>query len=435
MLRARSFSAWIDRIAGPLSPRRLAGMRWLFVDTLLSQASASFSEDFVAVFALALGATADRIGALLGVANLFGMIAYLPGAVVSGRSRTRKPFVMATGGGLARVAILGLALVPVVARQPAAALALVLVLRSVTVFMNSAATPAATALMADLVPAAARGRFFAGRNAAAGVVAIVVSPIAGFVAASLNARAGDGGRGYQAAFVVSCVLGLLATLSYARIPEPPSRRDPRQAGGLRRVPGLLARDPGFSWFAASGLLWSLALNVATPFYNLFLVQELRGTAADIGVNTGITSAATLVGLLVFGALADRRGNRRLFVVLGLLVPLSPMLWMFVHRPQHLYPVYIVSGFLWSGYNLAAFNLLLESAPAGDRESAVALYSTVVAAGAVAGPFLGGMLIPALGYRLTFLVSGAGRLAASLLYIAGTAGNARRADAGRAPGAP
>ena len=69
----------------------------------------------------------------------------------------------------------------------------------------------------------------------------------------------------------------------------------------------------------------------------------------------------------------------------------PVLWAFVHVPEQAYLINAVSGFLWSGYNLAAYNLLLETVPAEDRESGVALHSTMVAAGAVAGPLLGGFL--------------------------------------------
>jgi MFS family permease len=419
MPRARPFAAWLGRIASPLSPRRLAGLRWLFVDALFSQAAASFHDEFLPLFALALGATADRIGILIGVANLFGMAAYLPGAAVAGKLRTRKPFILATSGGIARLAILALAFVPLVARRPETALALVLVLRSVTVCMGSAATPAITTLLADLVPASARGRTFAGRNAAMGLVALAAGPIAGFVATALNARAGDGRSGYQVLFAAAFGLGALATLSFSRIPEPPVRRGPGRRGDLRRVPRLLARNPAFAWLAAGALVWSFSYSLANPFYSVYLIEGLGGTAANVGANAGIYAATALVGQFLFGALVDRRGNRRLFVITGLLVPLLPALWIFVRRPEQVLWINAVSGLLWSGYNLAAYNLLLETAPAEDREAGVAFHSTVVAAGAVFGPLFGGFLVRSLGYVAVFLLSGAGRLAATLLYAGGT----------------
>lgn len=433
MSRARLLEAWLDRIAGPLSARRRAGLRWLFVDAIFGQASGSFYEEFVALFALAMGATADRIGVLVGLSNLFGVVAYLPGAGMVGRLRTRKPFVIATNGGIARLAILAMAFVPLVAAGPGAAFTLILALRSVTVFMGSTGAPPGTSIVADLVPARARGRYFAGRNAAMGIVAFAAAPLAGLVASRLNRGTGAGTLGYQILFAVSFAFGMLSTFSFSRIPEPPAPRNRHQSGNLRRVPGLIARNPGFAWLVGSSLLWSLAMSLAGPFFNVYLITKLGGTAANVGTSAGIYAATALVGQLVFGALVDRRGNRRLFVLTGLLVPLLPVFWLLVRVPEHSYPINAVSGFLWSGYNLAAYNLLLETAPAEDRETGVALHSTVVAIGSVAGPLLGGVLAGAIGYLALFVMSGAGRFAATLVYIAGTHGLSRRAavgDAGR-----
>ena len=97
-------------------------------------------------------------------------------------------------------------------------------------------------------------------------------------------------------------------------------------------------------------------------------------------------------------------------------------------PEHSYFINAASGFLWAGYNLAAYNLLLETAPLEDRETGVALHSTVVAVGAVAGPLLGGVLAGTIGYLALFVLSGGGRLAATLVYVAGTRRAARRPGA-------
>jgi MFS family permease len=426
MPTAQPLAAWLDRIAGPLSPRRLAGLRWLFVDALFGQASGSFYEEFVALYALALGATADRIGALVGLSNLFGVVAYLPGAAMVGRLRTRKPFVLATNGGVARLAILAMAFVPLVAAGPGAAFTLILALRSVTVFMGSTGTPPGTSIVADLVPARARGRYFAGRNAAMGIVAFAAAPLAGLVASRLNRGTGGGTLGYQVLFAVSFAFGMLSTFSFSRIPEPPAPRGRHRAGDLRRIPGLLGRNPGFTWLVISSLAWSLAMNLAGPFFNVYLVRELGGTAANVGTSAGIYAATALVGQVVFGALVDRRGNRRLFILTGLLVPFLPVFWLLVHVPEQSYAINAASGFLWAGYNLAAYNLLLETVPPEDRETGVALHNTVVAVGAVAGPLLGGLLAGAVGYLALFVMSGAGRFAATLVYVAGTRGLSRRA---------
>ncbi len=98
------------------------------------------------------------------------------------------------------------------------------------------------------------------------------------------------------------------------------------------------------------------------------------------------------------------------------IPAVPLLWSLAANPWHLLGVEALSGFLWSGYGLASFNLLLNLAPEAQRSRFVALYQSVVFAAAFVGPFLGTAMVEATGIRPVFWVSGAGRLVAALLFI-------------------
>jgi MFS family permease len=75
-----------------------------------------------------------------------------------------------------------------------------------------------------------------------------------------------------------------------------------------------------------------------------------------------------------------------------------------------------SGFLWAGYNLANFNLLLQLTPDEQRPRAVALFQTAVFGSAVIGPILGGFLTDAVGFKFVFGLSSAGRFVGIALFI-------------------
>jgi predicted MFS family arabinose efflux permease len=60
---------------------------------------------------------------------------------------------------------------------------------------------------------------------------------------------------------------------------------------------------------------------------------------------------------------------------------------------------------------------LELSPAEDRESAVALYQTVVAISAVLGPFIGGFIVYASGCRLALFVGACGRWISMIMFVA------------------
>lgn len=415
----RPFPFPLGRVPGPLGPRRRAGLGWFLADGILSQASDSLQGDYVVLFALAAGARVEHIGLLASVAGLCAMAAHLPGAALSSGRRRRKGLILLTGGVLARSTVPMLALLPFLTRDSAALITALILLRGLQAFAAGLAAPAWTSLVADLVLPALRGRYFAFRNTAIGLVALAASPLAGWLVKAAGGPSPGDFRGYQAAFALAFLLGMSATASFARIPEPPSRRRTRARAGLRGLAALMRRNPAFAWLSATACLWGFSMGIAGSFYNVYLVRAIGGTAADVGINAGLAAAASLLGQPLFGRMVDRRGSRSVFLLTGLLIPLLPLLWLFVRAPFHAYPVNAVSGFFWAGFNLAAFNLLLETSPADDRETAVAFYQTLVAASAVAGPLLGGALVGAIGFLWVFCLSGAGRMAAMALFIAGT----------------
>jgi len=422
-----------DQDAG-LGPRRRKGLFWFLADGVASQASECFQGDYVVLFALAVGAGVDRIGLLASAVGLCSMAANLPGAALFSRMRRRKGLILLSGGGFSRVTILALAFLPALTGDPSALFWTLLALRGVQAFANGLISPGWTSLVADLVPPAVRGRYFAFRNIALGIVSLAFSPLAGWVVKTVGGPEGGNLRGYQVIFLAAFLLGMIGTASYSRIPEPPRRKRSGVRPGLRGLVPLLRRNPAFFWLCATSCLWGLSLGVAGSFYNVFLVRVIGGSAATIGVNVGLAALASLIGLPLFGRLTDRRGSRKVYVLTGLMVSFLPALWLFVREPFHTYPINAVSGFLWAGYNLASFNLLLEICPAEDRETAVACYQTLVSASGVAGPLLGGALIGPIGYLPVFCLSGAGRLVAMVVFLASTGWLLHEGGRGSSPGA-
>jgi len=402
-------------MCGPFAARRLSGLKWFWLDGVFSQAQDSSSLDYIPLFALAAGASAGSIGVLAAVGNLLSIAGFLAGAGVSFRLRQRKPFVLAAGGGASRLLFLLLVAAPLAGRGPMLVL-LIIAVNALRLMLSSLANPAWTALAADLVPSEARGRYFASRNVAMGIVALAMSPAAGWIIRTINTRTSHDLAGYQATLFLAFLCGMLSTYSFSRLPEPPAGVPSRLRRRTRNVVELLRRHPAFGWLAVSSFVWGFSLNVASPFFNVYLVTGLRGTSANVGIATGVTALTGLAGQALFGNLSHRRGNRAVLVLTGVLIPILPLLWVFARVPYHVYLINTASGVLWAGYNLASFNMLLELSPPEDREAGVALYQSTVAASAVLGPLVGGFLIATAGYHAAFILSGVGRFVGSILFI-------------------
>jgi MFS family permease len=414
--RPGPLAAHLQRLCGPLPQRRAAGLRWFWREAVFLQASESFSTDYIPLFALAAGATSTDIGILAAAANLLSVAGFLPGAMIAARLRTRKAMVLATGYGPSRLLLPFLALLPLLVPAGPVLVFLIIAVNALRILGGSMGAPAWTSFVADLVPQQSRGRFFSSRMFASGITALAVSPLAGFIIRTINGADTRALPGFQVSLVAAFALGLVSVAFFLKIPEPPARTPQRLGRQVRGLVDLLRRNPAFTWLAVSSFVWGAALNMAGPFFNVFIVTDLGGNAAAVGTTAGVFAFTGLVGQLVFGRLADRRGNRWILVRTGFLIPVLPVLWSFARVPLHGYLINAPSGFLWAGYNLASFTILLEMCPAEDREAAFALYQTVVSASAVLGPLLAGLLIPLVGYRVIFAVSGAGRLLGTVLFL-------------------
>ncbi len=391
-------------------PNDRAGRRFLWFDGLVSSISDSFVASYVNPFAMALGATNTQIGLLSALSNLGAALALLPGARLDERFRSRKVLVVLTGGGAARLLLIALGLMPFFL-GPAAAIYAFIALVSLRAFFSQLGYPAWSALLADLVPTTIRGRYFASRNIGLAVAALIFTPLAGRIVDLIGLP-----RGYQTTFMLAGLVGFVATAIFSRIPEPPRAEPVITGAGGRLTWATLAGHPRFLAFTIVSFLWNLSLMVAGPFFSVYLVRHLNATPTQIGLLAAASSIMNIVGQRMWGRLNDRRGATWVMRVTGLLIPLLPLWWSLVPNVWYLVVVESISGFLWSGYSLSSFNLLLGLAPSAQRSRFIATYQTAVFAAAFIGPILGSVIANAMSIRPVFWLSAAGRLVAALLFL-------------------
>lgn len=412
--RASQFTAggrWTDRLQSPV--RR--NLRCFWFDGLFASASDSIVISYLSLYVLALGASRAQIGLMDALSSLSAALLLLPGAALVERRGRRKQLVVTSGGGAARLALLLLALIPLGFTGPAA-ITLFIALAVARSAFGNLALPAWVSLTADIVPLSWRGRYFASRNIAMEVAKVVFTLLAGVLITRVSGSDGSA-TGYQIAMGLAFALGMISTFSFARIEDPhvAPPRQPKGHGPRFSMVRHLRGYPDFLAFCGTAALWNFSLNIAGPFFNVCLVERFDASASVVGVLTIVSSLAALPGQRLFGALADRWGPRRIQLITGLLIPLLPFSWVLIDAPWHVVPINLVGGFLWSGYNLACFNLLLALTPEDRRPRYSALYQIVITASLAFGAALGGFVAERWGYNPIFVLSGVGRLVAALLF--------------------
>jgi MFS family permease len=390
-------------------------LSWLFSDSLFASASENIIITYLSIYLLALGATGAQIGAWTSLSGLASAVMLVLGAMLVERIGRRKDIVVFAGGWMARIAVLMITLLPLLLKGEA----LILIMIGLAVTrdaFNQLGSPAWTSLVGDIVPIERRGIYFSSRSfimVAAGIVTVLV-------VGEMITRIGQP-QGYQASMGLAFVIGMVATYSYGRIrdphPLPLPKKERTAAEGMPALVFLreMFHHPGFVAFSLTSVLWNFSLNIAGPFFNVFMVRVLNVTPTMIAVNSVAYAIASIVVQLLVRPWADRIGARRLQLISGLVIPILPFFWLIVHNGWEVIPINIASGALWGIYSLAAFSLMFEVTPVAQRARYSAIYQLVVMVALAVGAAVGGVMVTRWGYASIFISSGIGRFTAAVLF--------------------
>ncbi len=415
-LRSRLVDDMDNFMTGPIGPDSdsypgaRVGRRFLWVDGFFSNISESFVLNFIVPFALALGANNGQVGALSALMNLASAAGLIPGARLEERSALRKRIVIFTSGLLGRGLLLALAAVPWFLGAPVVTY-VAIALISLRALVNQLGYPAWSTLLADVVPKPIRGRYFGARNIGLAIAALVFTPLAGVAIGRIG-----GVRGYQVAFLIAGLMGFLGTASFAQIPDPPATKRAKNPEPFHPMV-LLAAHPVFRKLTIIAFVWNLSLMIVGPFFSVFLVRDLGASPTQIGLLGAANAGVSMVGMRIFGRLNDRLGAVWVMRFTGLVIPAVPLLWALAPNPWVLIPVECLSGFIWAGYNLASFNLILGIAPEAQRARFVAIYQVSAFSAACIGPLIGSVIATFVGLRWLIVISAVGRLIIALIFMA------------------
>ncbi|MBM4045748.1 MAG: MFS transporter [Planctomycetes bacterium] len=416
-----------DRLLTDLDRRH--GMRlWNASSALFSVYSAITSGAVCTGYALHLGASNALIG-VLSAAPSWGQALQMLSPVLIERVRTRKPLCLATyaiGCGL----WLPIAFIPFLFTGAAGPWALI-ILVTLGGAVTALASPASTAWFADLVPEDARARYIARLNNLCAAVALISSLAAGrYMDFFSPARAQTG---FMSLFILAVVFAGASIAVWAKVVEPPKHLSEHESL-LDFLTGPF-RHTHFRNFTLFGVARGLAVMIAGPFFNVYMLQNLGIPYAHIAIFSAMLTVSYIASNPLWARLAENRGYRPIlrFSTFGL--ALFPLPFVFATPSNYWFVIAIAQlwgGVMCAGFVLADFNLMIKIAPLRNRSVYIGFYQAMVNLAWCVGSLLGGALadlfarfapLPLLGYALSniqclFLLSVSLRLAslALLRYV-------------------
>ncbi len=255
--------------------------------------------------------------------------------------------------------------------------------------------------MATLVPRRLRGRYFGLRNSAANLINLISVPLLGL----LISRWGGGSlQGYSVALTLGILAGLFSlwfqnfmvdvnpqvqqVIAEKEMAVLSSELDPSTHSLLQP-----SAATAFLWYFA---FWMFAVNLSAPFFNLYLLDNLHLDVSQVTLYNSLTAGANLLMLVLWGKLADHIGNRPILLVVGIVVALTPLLWLLVGSDPlsvwlWLPLLHLLIGGAGAAVDLCGSNLQLGVAPIQRQSTYFGMVAAIAGVSGALGTMAGGFL--------------------------------------------
>ncbi len=401
-------------------------LRFSIADGSAHAAMLGLTQSYITPFALALKATTAQIGLLTSVPNFSMALSQLSAPFLSDIAGSRKRFMLPVVflHALMWVPIL---LVPYLFHGFPVAWLIGFV--TLSMVLGSVANPAWGSMMADLVPDVIRGRYFSNRSRICSFITLVFSFAGGAI---LQIYTKDVFTGFAMLFGGATMFRLISLYYLSRMYEPqiiavPGPR-PKLSAMLRE---LAASNLGrFMMLVA---LINFSANIASPFFSVYMLRDLQFSYIAYITSTSFAAVSSLVFVPFWGRRADRGGNLKVIQITCWLLPIVPLVWLASSNFFYILAAQVLSGFTWSGFQLASTNFLYDSTRSEYRTRYIAMFNAVAGLSVCFGALIGGFIAPhlpdLLGYNLKtlFTISGVAR-GISVLVLLRTIAEVRKVPA-------
>lgn len=244
--------------------------------------------------------------------------------------------------------------------------------------------------MQSVIPPRLRGKYLGRRNRLLYISMLVFLLAVSLVLASFD----DSLPAYQVLFAVAIGLRIISAFAQQGMHTSSGAKPVAAERHWREQLGIVWADTRLKRFILFAALMGLAINLFSPFYPIFMLQQLHLSAARTNFILLIGPLAAAIAFPAWGRLLDRFGNIPVMIVSLVTWQLAGFAWAFMRldNPWLLYAVLAAGGFTSPGYGIGVFNLLLKFTPGSARTMGMALFTSVSSLTAALGPIIGSNII-------------------------------------------
>jgi len=371
-----------------------AGLRLVIKDGLAAEAMTAFTGGaFLVAMALMMGATNFQIGVLAALPTFTNLFQLLSIWLV--RKYNNRRAIAVTCAFLARFPLLIIGSLPFLFSSNASINVLIFFL-FFYYFFGSIAGPAWNSWMKDLVPENKLGTYFSHRSKLTQTLNVILSISIALMLDLVKKYYPDAVLNiYACMFIGGGIIGLSGAYFLSRTPEPEGLRANDNFFKLFKKP---IQNKNFRNLLIFNSAWVFALNIATPFFTVYMMKTI-GLSLSYIIGLGIlTQLSSIVSIKVWGKHADSFSNKTIISIGAPLYICCIIAWCFVGISSNEYTnigllaaINIITGIATAGINLSLTNIGLKLAPREDAIVYLSSKNIITAFFSSIAPLIGGWL--------------------------------------------
>lgn len=279
-----------------------------------------------------------------------------------------------------------------------AALAVVILILTLSSIGNSFIGVCWFPWFSDIAPLEIRGRWFSIRDTVNSVTGLLFGLLVAYLLDVLPENSK-----FSVIFILGGLFGVMDMICFG------FAKDEWVSGNnklsfFRTIKGIL-KDKPFMRFTIMWTAWCFSSNMAGSYLTPYAMNSMELSYMQITVFGTVTASLfTVIAIRRWGHLLDRFGSRNVMLISALIGSVTQMFYIF-SVPGSIWPTFLynaVGALFWSGSNLAANGLQLSASSAEERPSYIAVFACITAlAGTALGTLCGSTILTACEVRNLF----------------------------------
>lgn len=368
---------------------------------------------FIGIFAMKLGASKLEVALLSSAPAAVSLLAMIPGAAFIDRKKRKKTITLLFMLGH-RLFYLGMVLVPFFSGPYRVGIFVAII--TLMNFPGAISNVAWQSFISKIIPPELRAEAFATRNKLMNIVGTVVTLLAGLLLDRMSFP-----LGYQVMFVGAFLVALVELSVFNRIREDvcesePGQSDPKLRPTISgRLRELLSQKCFFRFTLAS-VLFYFAWQIAWPLFNWYQVKELGANNLWVSLLNLANTGGSLLGYGFWVRMSHRHGHLKTLFLATIGMFIVPAVYAFSHNLYMVTGFNLVVGAIFSGVNLALFNVLLEVVPEVRKTTYIAYYNTAITLSTIFAPLAGVGLLNFMNFQWAFIICALLRILGALSFL-------------------